>query len=96
MPIFREGLFSGILQDLDFKKNWKVIYLPNVNEYTIPFNDVIEKNNAAKLVYEFDAADVMKSYMYPAMARSFQGSRHPNCNPFCLGSYLYGAREYRI
>ena len=46
--------------------------LPNVNKYEIPFEKIIKKYKGAKLVYEFDAADVGKSYIYPAMARSFR------------------------
>lgn len=46
--------------------------LPNVDRYDIPFDNVIRRSRAAKLVYEFDAADVGRSYIYPAMARSFR------------------------
>ncbi len=47
-------------------------FLPNVDDYRIPFADNPAFRNAAKLVYEFDAADVGRSYIYPAMARSFR------------------------
>ncbi|PKD16648.1 hypothetical protein APR41_07505 [Salegentibacter salinarum] len=66
------GTFQWYPTGLGFQKELEGNLLPNVNEYQIPFNDVIEENNAAKLVYEFDAADVMKSYIYAAMARSFR------------------------
>ena len=66
------GTFQWYPTGLGFQKELEGNLLPNVNEYHIPFNEVIEENNAAKLVYEFDAADVMKSYLYPAMARSFR------------------------
>ncbi len=46
--------------------------MPNVNSYSIPFEETIRKYKGAKLVYEFDAADVGRSYIYPAMARSFR------------------------
>ena len=46
--------------------------LPNVDNYNIPFESSFQKNKGAKLVYEFDAADVGRSYIYPAMARSFR------------------------
>lgn len=47
--------------------------LPNVDRYAIPFNDTIPAyTNKARMVYEFDAGDVMGPYMYPAMARSFR------------------------
>jgi len=66
------GTFQWYPTGLGFQKELEGNLLPNVNYYHIPFNNVIEENNAAKLVYEFDAADVMKSYIYPAMARSFR------------------------
>jgi hypothetical protein len=46
--------------------------LPNVDNYVIPFAANPGFKKIAKLVYEFDAADVGRSYMYPAMARSFR------------------------
>ncbi len=46
--------------------------LPNVDRYTIPYGDVEECRDKARMVYEFDAADEAGSYMYPAMARSFR------------------------
>ncbi len=48
--------------------------LPNVDRYTIPYADFPECRDKARMVYEFDAADVAGSYMYPAMARSFRGA----------------------
>ena len=48
-------------------------FLPNVDQYKIPFGDSIPQfNKRAKAVYEFDAGDVLQSNMYPAMARSFR------------------------
>jgi hypothetical protein len=46
--------------------------LPNVDRYVIPFASNPKFRKAAKIVYEFDAADVGRSYIYPAMARSFR------------------------
>jgi hypothetical protein len=46
--------------------------LPNVDRYSIPFASNPKFKKAGKLVYEFDAADVGRSYIYPAMARSFR------------------------
>ncbi|WP_051205206.1 cellulase family glycosylhydrolase [Salinimicrobium xinjiangense] len=66
------GTFQWYPTGLGFGKELKGNLLPNVNNYKIPFEDVWEEYGLAKLVYEFDAADVMKSYMYPAMARSFR------------------------
>lgn len=46
--------------------------LPNVDRYIIPFDTIPEFKHKPRMIYEFDAADVLKSYMYPAMARSFK------------------------
>ena len=47
-------------------------YLPHVAEYKIPYEDHLGFKRKAKIVYEFDPADVAGNYMYPAMARSFR------------------------
>ena len=47
-------------------------FLPNVDEYTIPFDTIAAFKNKARIVYEFDAADILSPVMYPAMARSFR------------------------
>lgn len=46
-------------------------YLINVNKYKIPSENIKGFEKKAKMVYEFDAADIGASIMYPAMARSF-------------------------
>jgi hypothetical protein len=46
--------------------------LPNVDHYNIPYDTIPGYRNKARMVYEFDAAGVLKSYMYPVMARSFR------------------------
>lgn len=62
---------SGLVGNQTLKGN----ALPNVNLYHIPFRDTVAAfKNKALMVYEFDAADVMDSYMYPAMAKSFRGA----------------------
>lgn len=66
------GTFQWYPTGLGFGKELAGNLLPNVNRYDIPFDSIIKKHNAAKLVYEFDAADVNKSYIYPAMVRSFR------------------------
>lgn len=47
-------------------------FLPYVDQFDIPFANVKGFENKARLVYEFDPADIMYSYMYPAMARTFR------------------------
>lgn len=66
------GTFQWYPTGLMYGKELEGNLLPNVSSYEIPFDKVIRKNKGAKLVYEFDAADVLRSYIYPAMARSFR------------------------
>jgi len=62
---------SGLVGNQTLKGN----VLPNVDVYRIPFRDTVPAfKNRALMVYEFDAADVFDSYVYPAMARSFRGA----------------------
>lgn len=49
--------------------------LPNVDVYRTPFRDTVPAfAKKVLMVYEFDAADIFESYMYPAMAKSFRGA----------------------
>ncbi|MGB7843036.1 MAG: cellulase family glycosylhydrolase [Salinimicrobium sp.] len=66
------GTFQWYPTGLGFGKELEGNLLPNVNDYDIPFAEMWKEKGMAKVVYEFDAADVMKSYIYPAMARSFR------------------------
>jgi hypothetical protein len=47
-------------------------FLPNVDRYHIPFDTIPAFLHKPRIIYEFDAADILQSYMYPAMARSFR------------------------
>ena len=47
-------------------------FLPNINSYPILFSDQKKFKNKARVIYEFDPADVGRSYTYPVMARSFR------------------------
>lgn len=75
---FAAGIDGGTFQwyptGLGFQHELPGNFLPNVDRYLIPFDDVIKKHSGAKLVYEFDAPDIGKSYIYPAMARSFRSA----------------------
>ena len=59
---------TGLVANQEVKGN----FLPNVDHYTIPFDTIPEYRNKSKMVYEFDAADVLQPNMYPAMAKSFR------------------------
>lgn len=48
-------------------------FLPAVDSYVIPWKDSIKNyDKMARLVYEFDPGDLLYSYMYPAIARTFR------------------------
>ena len=47
-------------------------FLPYVDNYSIPFSHTKGFENKARLVYEYDPADILYSYMHPAMVRSFR------------------------
>jgi hypothetical protein len=64
--------FQWYPTDLVHNRMLKGNYLINVNKYAIPSENLAGFNEKAKMVYEFDAADVGGSYMYPAMARSLR------------------------
>lgn len=49
-----------------------VNYLPHIASYDLPYRGEAAFDTKALMVYEFDAADVARSYAYPAMARSFR------------------------
>jgi hypothetical protein len=59
---------TGLVSNQEVKGN----FLPNVDHYSIPFDTIPEYRTKSKMVYEFDAADVLQSCMYPAIARSFR------------------------
>lgn len=59
---------SGLVANQEVKGN----FLPHVDHYHIPFDTIPEYHNKSKMVYEYDAADVLASYLYPAIARSFR------------------------
>lgn len=61
---------SGLVANHEQQGN----FLPNINAYPISFADHDKFKNKARVVYEFDPADLGRSYTYPAMARSFRES----------------------
>ncbi|ADY53699.1 membrane or secreted protein [Pseudopedobacter saltans DSM 12145] len=63
---YPSGLVAGRTQKGNF--------LPHVSKYNIPFDSIPGFNKRAKIVYEFDGADIADSYLYPAMARSFRNA----------------------
>ena len=47
-------------------------FLPVLDSYDIPFDTVPGYSQQPKIVYEFDPADVLDTYLYPAAARTFR------------------------
>lgn len=76
---YPSGLVSGHARTENF--------LPEVSHYNIPFVNDKGYDNKAKFIYEFDAADVGASYMYPAMARSFREAGFQWATQFAYDPY---------
>lgn len=48
-------------------------FLPYVDQYPIPWKETMKNyDKMARVVYEFDPGDVLYSYLYPAIARTFR------------------------
>lgn len=65
------GTFQWYPTGLGAREKTRGNVLPNADHYDIPLDSVIDNAGRAKLVYKFDAADVDRSYIYQAIARSF-------------------------
>jgi hypothetical protein len=61
---------TGLLKYSSLQSN----VLGSVAQYHNPFKDVAECSDKARMIYEFDAADVTAPLLYPAMARSFRSA----------------------
>lgn len=84
---------TGLVANRSLKGN----FLPNVDVYTIPFDTIPSYKNKARMVYEFDAGDVLESYMYGAMARSFRSAGFQWATQFAYDpmATAYGNTEYQ-
>jgi hypothetical protein len=49
-------------------------FLPYVDQYPLPYQGDKRFDTRAKMVYEFESADVLQPIMYPSMARSFRAA----------------------
>jgi hypothetical protein len=49
-------------------------FLPYVDQYPLPYKGDARFDKRAKMVYEFESADVLQPIMYPSMARSFRAA----------------------
>ncbi len=84
---------TGLVANRTLKGN----YLPNVDQYTIPFDTIAQFRTKARMVYEFDAGDILQSNMYPAMARSFRAAGFQWATQFAYDpmATAYGNTEYQ-
>lgn len=58
------GLVSGHTRHANF--------LPYIDDYHIPFDTIAGYHGRSRVVYEYDPADVIDTYLYPAAARTFR------------------------
>lgn len=61
---------TGLLKYSSLQSN----VLGSVAQYNNPFKDIAACAGKARMIYEFDAADVKAPVLYPAMARSFRAA----------------------
>ncbi len=47
-------------------------FLPFVDQYAIPFKDMPNYDTLSRVIYEYDPADNLYSYIFPAAARTFR------------------------
>ncbi len=47
-------------------------FLPSVETFDIPFSGIKNFDNKARMIYEFDPADNIYTYLYPAAVRTFR------------------------
>lgn len=90
------GTFQWYPTGLQSKHEIQGNLLPNVDDYKIPFAVNPKFRKMAKIVYEFDAADVGRSYIYPAMARSFRSAGMQVATHFAYDPtfFAYANTEY--
>jgi hypothetical protein len=72
-------------------------FLPYVDDYPIPFAGDAKFRTKARIFYEFDSADIGRSYIYPAMARTFRKAGAQFATQFAYDPmYIAGANtEYQ-
>jgi hypothetical protein len=84
---------TGLVANQEVQGN----FLPNVDHYPISYDTIPGYNNKSKLVYEFDAADVLQSCIYPAIAKSFRGAGFQWATQFAYDpmAMAYSNTEYQ-
>jgi hypothetical protein len=78
---------TGLLKFSSLQSN----VLGSVASYHNPFKDIAECAGKARMIYEFDAADVTAPVLYPAMARSFRSAGFQWATQFAYDPALLAA-----
>ena len=72
-------------------------FLPYVDQYPIPYRQDARFTSKAKMVYEFESADIIQPVMYPFMARSFRAAGFQWATQFAYDpmALAYANTEYQ-
>jgi len=80
-PVVKDAILDANVQGFSFQwypeglvagHELKGNLLPYVDQYPLPYKGDKRFDNKAKMVYEFESADVLQPIMYPFMAKSFR------------------------
>lgn len=82
-PVVKDAILEANVQGFSFQwypenlvsgHELKGNFLPYVDQYPLPYKGDPRFDKRAKMVYEFESADVLQPIMYPSMARSFRAA----------------------
>jgi hypothetical protein len=82
-PVVKDAILDANVQGFSFQwypenlvsgHELKGNFLPYVDQYPLPYKGDVRFDKRAKMVYEFESADVLQPIMYPSMARSFRAA----------------------
>ncbi|MDO7884158.1 membrane or secreted protein [Hymenobacter cheonanensis] len=82
-PAVKDAILDANVQGVSFQwypeslvsgHELKGNFLPYVDQYPLPYRGDKRFDTRAKMVYEFESADVLQPIMYPSMARSFRAA----------------------
>ena len=84
---------TGLVHNSQLKNN----FLPNVDQYQIPFQEKKAFQNKTRIIYEFDSGDTNSSVIFPAMARSFREAKFQFATQFAYDAIdlAYANTEYQ-
>ncbi len=80
-PVVKDAILDANVQGFSFQwypeglvagHELKGNFLPYVDQYPLPYRGDKRFDNKARMVYEFESADVLQPIMYPFMAKSFR------------------------